>query len=112
MILKTMFSLRSIAKGLNMSITYSNNICLKYKGKDLVLSNATMRESMKYGLDIEDCKTILEEGYIGRQRASGTEEKWFNVGKKIYNVVVVKEYNYTEQKPIYLITHIGRFTKK
>ena len=40
------------------------------------------------------------------------EEKWLNVGKKTYNVVVVKSFNNFYNEEVYLITHVGRFSRK
>jgi len=77
----------------------------------LVLSRSAASELLKLGLMIEDCKDILEQEYAARKRAKGTIEKWMDCGKKTYNVVVVKSYNFTYDEEIYLITHIGRFTR-
>ncbi len=33
-------------------------------------------------------------------------------GKKTYNVVVVISYNYLYKEEVYLIKHVGKFTKK
>jgi hypothetical protein len=72
-----------------------------------------MMELFKYGLCIEDCKCILEQGYEpGRKRSKDTIERWMDFGKKTYNVVVVESYNHTNKEMIYLIKHVGRFTKR
>ena len=78
----------------------------------LVPSKTAMGEMLRYGLDLEDCKTILEEGYEPRKRKKNTEEKWMDSGRKIFNIVVVKTYNIFYKEEIYLITHIGKFTKR
>ncbi|MEK6922246.1 MAG: hypothetical protein AABX08_00415 [Nanoarchaeota archaeon] len=31
---------------------------------------------------------------------------------KIYNIVIIKSYNYLYNEEVYLIAHVGRFTKK
>ena len=99
-------------------MTYSNNIRQEdmfdvyYLGIPLMPSTSAMRELMRYGLGVENCKEILEEGYFPRKRAKDTIEAWFDIGKKTYNVVVVKTYNFMLKRDIYLITHVGRFTKR
>lgn len=107
----------SISKNLN-NLTYSNNICyedmfnLKFEGLVIIPSKTAMREMTWLGLDLCDCILILEEGYSTRKRKKGTVEKSFNVGNKTLKVVVVKSYNYTQKKDVYLITHVGETTKK
>lgn len=105
------------AKDLNMSETYVNNILvngldLTYEGLRLVPSNAAVREMLRYGLMISDCKKILENGYDARKRAKGTLEKCIDKGNKTTNVVVVKSVNFTNNEEVYLITHVGRFTRR
>ena len=99
-----------------MSATYSSNICLdpviRYKGKRLLPSNSAINELLHHGTDLDDCKDILENGYSPRKRAKGTEEKWLDVGKKTYNVVVVDTYTDLYKEDVWLITHFGKFTKK
>ena len=70
-----------------------------------------MRELTKYGLTVDDCKEILENGYSPRKRGKNTIEKWMDVGNKTYNVVVVESYNYQHKNEIYLIKHVGRFSR-
>ena len=96
-----------------------NNICkehmffVKYNGLKLVPSPTAMREMMKHSLVIEDCKTILEEGYISpRKRKENIIEKWFDKRNKTYNVVIAKTYNNLYKEEIYLIIHVGRFTRR
>lgn len=84
----------------------------KYKDLRLIPSKSAGRELSKYGITIEDCKEILENGYEPKKRKKNIIEKWMDSGKKIYNVVVVKSYSYMHQEEIYLIIHVGRFTKK
>ena len=82
----------------------------RYKGLRLIASKSAIREIMRYGISVSDCKNILEEGFDApRRRAEGTEEKWLREGTKTYNVVVVKDYNHFYEEAVYLITHIGRF---
>lgn len=85
---------------------------IRYKGARLIPSKSAGRELLKYGLMIEDCRDILEQGYEPRKRAKDKTEKWMDFEGKTYNVVVVKSYNYLYQEDVYMITHVGKFTKK
>ena len=72
-----------------------------------------MRELIKHGAALEDCKDILEEGYPApRKRAKRTIERWLDIGDKTYNVVVVKSYNYFYGEEVYLIIHFGSFRRR
>ena len=85
---------------------------IRFQGLRLVPSQSADLEMLNLGLMIEDCKDILEQGYAPRKRAKGTVEKWLDCKNKTYNIVVVKLYNFLYQEDVYLITHIGRFTKR
>ncbi len=83
-----------------------------FDGLTLIPSKSAAEELLKHGLTIEDCKDILEQGYSPRKRGKNTLEKWKQRGNKIYNVVIIKSYNYANNEEIYVIKHIGKFTKK
>ena len=85
---------------------------VRYKCLRLIPSKAAGIELLKYGFMLEDCKEVLEKGYVARKRAKETVEKWMDVGNKTYNVVVVKSFNHMYNEDVWLITHIGKFTKK
>ncbi len=88
-------------------------IDLKYKGLILIPSKSAAREMIKHGLMIIDCKEILENGYNApRKRSENIEEKWVDRGNKTYNVVIVKSFNYFYKEEVYLIMHVGKFTRK
>lgn len=103
-------------KSLNKE-TYSKNICYKhtldvtFNNLNLIISKSAKNEMIKYCLDLEDCKYILENGYSPRKRSKNKIEKWFDKGNKTYNVVIVKDFNHISKENIYLIIHIGKFTK-
>ncbi len=84
---------------------------VRYRGLRLIPSKSAGRELIKHGLMIADCKEILENGYSPRKRKKNAEEKWLDRGNKTYNVVIVKSFNYLYNEDVYLITHIGKFTK-
>jgi len=83
-----------------------------YKGLRLIPSKSAAEELLEHGLTIEDCKNILQNGYEPRKRGKNTVEKWMDSKNKTYNVVIVKSYNYSNKEEVYLITHVGRFTKR
>ena len=67
----------------------------------------------KLGIMLEECKQMLEEGYPAqRKRARKTKEIWLTRGNKTYNIVITEVFNNLFKEEIYLITHIGRFTRK
>lgn len=83
---------------------------VRYKELRLIPSKSAMRELVEYGLRLDDCRQILEEGYEApRRRAEGTEEKWIDKGGKTYSVVIVKSFNYFYDEEVYLIIHVGKF---
>lgn len=85
----------------------------RYKGLRLIPSKAAMNELMKLGFTLEDCKHILENGYDApRKRSVDSEEKWFDKGKKTYNVVIAKSFNFMYNEEVYLIIHAGAFGKR
>ena len=85
---------------------------IRFEGLKLIPSRSAVEELVKYGLMIEDCKDILENGYEPKKRSKGTIEKWLNKRNKTYNVVVIRSYNFLYGEEVYLIKHIGKFTKK
>ena len=85
---------------------------VRYKSLLLMPSRSAMREMMQLGFALSDCKELLEQGYDApRKRAQGTEEKWLRRGTKTYNVVIVKSFNYMLSEEVYLITHVGEFSR-
>lgn len=85
---------------------------IRHNGLRLIPSKSAAQELLEQGLTIEDCKEILEKGYEPRKRGKSTTEKWMDFGNKTYNVVVIRSYNYLYKEDVYLIKHVGRFTKK
>ena len=68
---------------------------------------------MKEGKTIIFVSEILEHGYDApRKRKAGTIERWMNKGNKIYNAVVVKNYNEIMGEEVWVLIHFGKFTKK
>lgn len=110
------FGNRKFPKDLN---TYDNNICYErmfnntYLGLSIIISNSAMRELMKESKTLYDVIEILEQGTDApRKRKIGTIEKWFSKGNKIFNAVIVKDYNEHAKKECWVLIHFGKFTKK
>lgn len=83
-----------------------------YEGLLLIPSRTAVHEMHHLGLSLEECKYILECGYETRKRAQNVIERWSDKGKKTYNVVVVRSFNFMLNEEVWLIKHVGRFTKK
>lgn len=86
---------------------------IHYRGRRLVPSRSAMREMVRLGLTLEDCLQLLEEGAPApRERSKGCIEMWRAKGKKTFNIVIVESVNFASNEAVYLITHIGRFTRR
>ena len=83
-----------------------------FSGLRLVPSKSAYRELFEYGLRMGECKKILENGYEPRKRGKDVIEKWQNVGNKTYNIVIVRSYSRTFNEDVYVIKHVGRFSRK
>ena len=86
---------------------------VRYNNLTLIPSNAAINELLKHGLMLSDCKEILEHGYSApRKRKRGIEEKWLDKGNKTYNVVIARSFNFWYNEHVWLIIHVGRFSRK
>ena len=84
-----------------------------YKGMRIAVSHSAMQELMKQGMAVSDVVEILETGYDApRKRKQGTLEKWFDVRKKTYNVVIVRDYHDLMKEECWVLIHVGKFTRK
>ena len=95
--------------------TYVIDICNKhtYHGIRLILSRTAARELFKYKLTLKDCERILDEGYESpRKRDKCTVENWLDLGNKTYNLVIVKDVNYSFKENVWVIIHLGRFNRR
>jgi len=85
----------------------------KYLGLKIIVSDSAMRELIKYERLIQDVINILENGYdTPRKRKEGTIERWYDKGKKTFNVVIVKSYNISMKEECWILIHFGKFTRK
>ena len=116
-IIKNIIKSNNLTKDLNktypIDICYKDMLSVKYQEIALIPSRTASKEMMKLGLSLNNCKRILDEGYDSpRIRKKDTIEKWINKGNKTYNIVITKSTNYSLNEEIYLITHIGKFTRQ
>ncbi|MBI5002949.1 hypothetical protein HZC31_06185 [Candidatus Woesearchaeota archaeon] len=85
----------------------------QYKGLRIAVSNAAMRELMKYEKTVLDVIEVLEYGIDApRKRKEGTIEKWLNKGAKTWNAVIVKDYHEILREECWVLIHFGQFTKR
>lgn len=85
----------------------------KYKGLRIAISDSAMRELIKEEKTLYDVVELLEKGYDApRKRKHGTIEKWLNKGRKIFNVVVVKDYDEIMKEECRVLVHFGKFTRR
>ena len=86
---------------------------VKYKGLKLIPSYSATRELMRYGFDLCDAAKILELGYNApRKRKKDVIEKWLNKENKTYNIVIGKDYNLKFKEEVWIIIHVGKFTRR
>lgn len=73
-----------------------------------------MNEMTKLGFDGWDVLEILKEGYdcSASRRREGILERCMDKGRKTVKVVTVKSYNWSLESDVWVITHVGRFTRK
>ena len=87
---------------------------LRYKGLQLIITDAAMRELFKHGCDGLDILEILEEGYIcsRSRRAGDIIEKCLDMKKRTKKVVLARSYNYALNEDVWVVTHFGITTKR
>ena len=91
---------------------YSNNICFEHTLR-LIPSKSARNDMFNLGLTIEDCKKIVAYGYFApKKRKKGVYEIWYSKGNKTYNIVIISSFNVDLKEDVYLIKHVGRFTRK
>lgn len=94
------------------NISFESKLYLRYRGLHLIPSKSAVRELMEYGLTLGNCKTILEKGYAApRKRSKMTEEIRLNAGKNTYNIVIAKSFSHFYKEEVWLVVHVGRFTR-
>ena len=85
---------------------------VRYRGFRLTATKRVAEEMERVCLSLTKCKDILIDGYDApRKRGSAVEERWFDKGTKTYNVVVARTFNHFCNEELYVIIHVGMFTK-
>lgn len=85
----------------------------KYKGLRIAVTDSAMRELMKEEKTLYDVVKILENGYDApRKRKKGIIEKWLDKGNKVFNVVIVKDYDEILKEDCWVLIHFGKFTRR
>ena len=99
--------------------TYVDNICnehtfiVRYQGIRIIPTKSAKVELFKYGLRLEDCKKILDQGYSApRKRSKNTIERWFDKSNKTYNVVIAGDTNNFLKENVWILIHVGKFTRR
>ena len=88
-------------------------LTIRFQGLRIIATYAASEEILEEGKTLNFIKKALEEGYNApRKRKKNTIEIWLNRGRKIYNIVAVKDYNNDLKQNVWLIIHFGKFGRK
>jgi hypothetical protein len=80
----------------------------KWRGAPLVPSDSADCELARLNMDLQDVKTVLEEGIETRERrAEGVIEKTLARKDCSVKVVVVESFSRALKEPCWLIAHVG-----
>ena len=87
---------------------------LKWRGIPVIPSRRALDEMCREDLLIHDVIEILENGYdcARSRRKRDIVERCMDRKSKTLKVVVAKSYNYDLKSEVWVITHVGRFTKR
>ncbi len=87
---------------------------VRYKGLPLRPTRSVYNELKNLRMDLYDVLQILKDGYdcstSGRKK--GTFEKCLDFKNKTIKVVVVKSFEFWSKQEVYVIVHVGKFTKR
>ncbi|MFO7618330.1 MAG: hypothetical protein R6W91_01535 [Thermoplasmata archaeon] len=85
-----------------------------YKYCQLIPSRSALKEMYDLGFDLFMVTEILEEGYdcSRSRRTAGTIERCIDRGGKTLKAVAVQSYNHSLGAEVWVITHVGMFTKR
>ena len=93
-------------------IRQENTFGIRYEGLRIIPSRAAMRELYKCGKALVDVVEILEFGQDApRKRKHGTIERWLGKKNKVYNAVIVRDYNERLKEECWVLIHFGKFSK-
>ncbi|WP_456474230.1 hypothetical protein [Candidatus Pyrohabitans sp.] len=87
---------------------------LKWRGLPVIPSRTALEEMYREDLLIHDVVEILENGYdcARSRRKRDVIERCVDRKSKTLKAVVAKSYNYDMESEVWVITHVGRFTKR
>ncbi len=78
-----------------------------------MVSRSAMVELCKEGLDLHDVLDILENGTESpRRRARGTIERRLERRGRVHEVVIVEDHHHVLNEDVWLLIHVGTFTKR
>ncbi|MEE8358722.1 MAG: hypothetical protein V3R82_04855 [Candidatus Hydrothermarchaeales archaeon] len=87
---------------------------IRYKGLPLRPTRSVYNELKNSRMDLYDVLQILKDGYdcSTSRRKKGTFEKCLDFKNKTIKVVVVKSFEFWSKQEVYVIVHVGKFTKR
>ena len=85
-----------------------------YKDAPLIPTRSALKEMFDLGIDLFMVAEILEIGYecCRSKRKLGTLERCIDRSGKTMKAVAVQSYNYNQDSEVWVITHVGTFTKR
>lgn len=86
----------------------------EWKGLPVIPSRRAAEEMYREKLLIHDMIEVLETGYdcARSRRRENVVERCVNAKNKTLKVVAARSYNYDMESEVWVITHVGRFTKR
>lgn len=86
----------------------------EWKGLPVIPSRRAADEMIREKLMIHDVIEVLETGYdcARSRRRENIVERCVDVKNKILKAVVARSYNYDMKSEVWVMTHVGRFTRR
>lgn len=86
----------------------------EWEGLPVIPSRRAAEEMYTEKLMIHDIIEVLEAGYdcARSKRREGVIERCVDAKNKKTKVVAVRSYNYDTKSEVWVITHVGRFTRR
>ena len=86
----------------------------EWKCLPVIPSRRAADEMIREKLMIHDVIEVLETGYdcARSRRRENIVERCVDVKNKILKAVVARSYNYDMESEVWVITHVGRFTRR
>ncbi|MEE8167765.1 MAG: hypothetical protein V3T58_02690 [Candidatus Hydrothermarchaeales archaeon] len=87
---------------------------LEWKGLPVIPSKSAADEMYREKLLIHDIVEILENGYdcARSRRGADVYERCVDTKNKTLKVVVARSYNYDLKSEVWVVTHVGMFTRR